>query len=357
MSFEITELRNSTVWQLYRMRDRIQLDPEYQRLGGIWTLESRQLLIDSILNGFDIPKLYLHKFSAPLEVGKRAYDFAIIDGKQRLETIWQFIDGGISLDSGFKYFKDSSVSAASMTYSELGHKYPELKADFDGYPLTAICIETDDLEMIEEMFSRLNEAVPLTAAEKRNALGGPIPVAIRKLAKEKFFTSCIPFSNRRYRHYDLIAKFLLAENSGKVVDTKKPYLDRFVASYAGESRSKVPPFVKKTDALLTRMTEVFVENDWLLQQVGMVVLYYLVFRFARDAGWPADQLSRKKFADFHDLRTKNRAKAEKDLATADYELIEFDQFGQSPNDGYALRLRLRVILAKAFGVSVKADDL
>jgi len=58
MKFEITDLRNCTVWSLYRMRDRILLDPEYQRLSDIWTMDKRQLLIDTILNEFDVPKLY-----------------------------------------------------------------------------------------------------------------------------------------------------------------------------------------------------------------------------------------------------------------------------------------------------------
>src|SRR5277367_1002854 len=106
MKFEITELRSSTVWSLYRMRDRIQIDPLYQRLSDIWTVDKRQLLIDTILNDFDIPKLYLHKFNRPLQKGSRSYDYSIIDGKQRLETMWSFIDGKIALAEDFKYFRD-----------------------------------------------------------------------------------------------------------------------------------------------------------------------------------------------------------------------------------------------------------
>ena len=91
MTFEISKLLKNTIWQLYRQRSRFQLDPEYQRLSDIWTLDKRQLLLDSILNGFDVPKLYLHKFPYPLKKKKKTFDYAIIDGKQRLETIWQFI--------------------------------------------------------------------------------------------------------------------------------------------------------------------------------------------------------------------------------------------------------------------------
>lgn len=67
MKFEISELRSSTVWNVYRMRDRIQLNPHYQWMSDIWTLDKRQLPIDTILNNFDISQLYRHKFYKPLK--------------------------------------------------------------------------------------------------------------------------------------------------------------------------------------------------------------------------------------------------------------------------------------------------
>jgi hypothetical protein len=288
MKFDITELHGNSVWKLYRMRDRIQLDPEYQRLSDIWTIDKRQLLIDTILNGFDVPKLYLHKFDKPLAKGGKTYDYAIIDGKQRLETMWSFISGAISLADDFECFKDSSVNAGGMTYTELGSAYPDLKVQFDSFPLTAICIETQDLEMIEEMFSRLNEAVPLTAPEKRNAYGGPLPRAIRQLSNEPFFLKKLPFPNLRYRHFDLATKFLLAEHAGKVVDTKKAYLDKFVLDFSDKPRTTMPKFLKQSKATVGEMATVFVAKDTLLRQVGMVTIYYHLFRLADEGGWSSE---------------------------------------------------------------------
>ncbi|HEN3664370.1 TPA: hypothetical protein U5E42_004211, partial [Yersinia enterocolitica] len=50
---ETTPLKNSTIMMLHAEKDEIQLSPEYQRLGGIWNKEKKQLLIDSILNDYD----------------------------------------------------------------------------------------------------------------------------------------------------------------------------------------------------------------------------------------------------------------------------------------------------------------
>jgi len=356
MKFEITELRSSTVWSLYRMRERIQLDPEYQRLSDIWTLDKRQLLIDTILNDFDIPKLYFHKFHRPLQKGGKSYDFSIIDGKQRLETMWSFIDGKIALADDFKYFRDSSVSAANMTYTELGKAYPDLKVQFDSFQLTVIAVETDELEMIEEMFSRLNEAAPLTAPEKRNAFGGPLPKAIRKLASDTLFTESIPFPNKRYRHFDLATKFLFAEYKGHVVDTKKAYLDEFVESFSHQPRTKMPRFLKKAQDNTARMASVFTHKDPLLRQVGIVTLYYHLFRIAAKEGW-LPEITRKRLADFEKLRQVNHNLAERDITRANYDLIEFDRYAQSPNDATAIRFRLRILLREVLKKDVATDDL
>ncbi len=357
MSFELTELRNSTIWQLYRMRDRIQIDPDYQRLGNIWAPDNRQLLIDTILNGFDVPKLYLHKFTKPVQKGGKSYDYAIIDGRQRLETMWNFIGGKIALADDFTFYEDDSVKLAGMTYQDLGKTHPELKADFDGFPLAVVLIETDDLEMIEEMFSRLNEAAPLTAAEKRNAYGGPVPVAIRKLAKEPFFTQSVPFPNKRYRHFDLVTKFLLTEHEGKVVDTKKARLDDFVDGFASEPRNKLLPFQKPVQQTVQAMHKVFADADNLLRQVGMVTLYYHLFRLARAEKWlPA--ITRKKLFEFDKERASNRILFELgETDEIDRDLIEFDGYAQSPNDAGAIRFRLKVMLNRVFGRDVELEEL
>ncbi len=351
---EISDLRQSTILYLYSDRKHIKIDPEYQRMGDIWTLEKRQLLIDSILNGFDIPKIYLHKFANPRMEGGVPVRYAIVDGRQRLEAIWKFIDGDYPLSDDFSYLNDPDVNVSGLTYKELGQKHPELKIKFDAYDLSVILIETDDIETIEDMFSRLNEAVPLSAAEKRNAFGGPIPIAVRSLGRHEFFKKRIPFSNSRYRHYDLAVKFLLFEDRGALVDTKKVYLDRFVKDWRDQKRPKPTKIQKSVKEVLDSMSGIFTESDPLLRSVGNVVLYFFLFRTALSEGWMRD-VSRKSLADFEEQRTENRRKAQEDLAAADYDLLEFDRYVQTPNDAYALELRFKILMKNAFGRKWELD--
>ena len=44
-------------------RKNIDMKPSYQRKGNIWSPEAKAYLVDSILNDYDIPKLYLADFT------------------------------------------------------------------------------------------------------------------------------------------------------------------------------------------------------------------------------------------------------------------------------------------------------
>src|SRR5687768_59510 len=80
-------------------RDQIDMTPGFQRRGGLWSSTDKAFLIDSILNGFDIPKIYIADFTyvdTHLNVNRKPY--AIIDGKQRLEAIFDFFDNRIVLN-------------------------------------------------------------------------------------------------------------------------------------------------------------------------------------------------------------------------------------------------------------------
>jgi Protein of unknown function DUF262 len=343
----ISEPDNSA-WKVFRTKDTIQIDPEYQRASDIWTEDKRQLLIDTILNGFDVPKIYFHKFTVPLIVGSKEYEYAILDGKQRLEAIWEFIEGKFALSRDFECLWDPALTkAAGQTYSELGKNYPDLRNSLDSYGLTVVCIETDDIEVIEDMFSRLNEAVPLSAAEKRNAKGGPIPIAVKGLANTNFFLSKVPFGNNRYRHFDLAAKFLLSTEKGLVPDTKKRTLDKYVIDWAQNAdRNSVPKFIDEATEILNSMAAVFTDKDRLLKQAGTVIVYFHLFRVARKDGW-LGSIERHKLESFDNTRLENRVLIERG-ENGDSELVEFDRYLQSSNDAYAVKIRLHILIKQVF---------
>ena len=367
--FSLGALPQSSVLVVYSDRHEIELAPEYQRISDIWTREKRQLLIDSLINGFDVPKLYFHEFSPYKKQDATEYRYAIIDGKQRLQTIWDFIDNKLVLADDFKYLRDDNVDLRGLTYKGLGTDHPKIKAKFDATTLPIVTIRTEDIDMIEDMFCRLNEAMPLNAPEKRNAFGGPLPAIIRSIASNAFFRRNVPFPDKRYRHRDMAAKFLLLEYASGVVNTKKVDLDAFVKNvkiWRSQNKKSASPVVvarlkTNTEKTMAHMAKIFTLNDPLLRQVGMITLYFHLFRFIKNH--EVGKVTREMLIKFEKARDKNRQLVEGTSETnteVNSSLIAFDQHSQTPNDAYAIRDRLEILLKyfkKHFKVEYKASIL
>ena len=344
-SIHISDYRNSSVLRIYSERDEIQTDPEYQRMGEIWTLDKRQLLIDTILNDFDMPKLYFHQLSEPKQMdGGRIFKYSVIDGRQRLEAIWGFINGQFPLAEGFEFLDRPTILVGGMTYADLAKEYPQLKMQLDSYTLPITTVSTDDLDLIEEMFLRLNEASPLNAAEKRNAMGGPMPEVIRSVANHSFFTTKVSFANNRYQHREMAARLLLLTQTSSVGDTKKVYLDDMVQQFKGNGDAEEANRIgEKVKRILDSAVGIFVNRDILLRAQGTTVIYYQVLKEALLDGW-SENMTRDRLSRFDQLRSENMAAAQDNIALANYDLLEFDRMNlQGTNDKSSIEFRTQTL--------------
>lgn len=341
---ETNPIQHSTILRIFSERDEIITDPEYQRNGGVWTLEKKQLLIDSIINNYDIPKIYFHQFSRDekKETGK---SYAIIDGKQRLEAIWGFVEGDFCLDDDFDYQDNPQLKLGGLSYDDLAKEYPKVLINFDSFVLPIVGVQTDDIDLIEDMFSRLNESAPLNAAEKRNAFGGDMVRAIRDVANHSFFTQKVRFNNKRYQHYEAAVKFLLVETSqhesNKIIDTKKVYLDSMTRRYKSGNSSVVDGFKSTVQDIMNRMASCYSNSDMLLRAQGSMVVNYLLFKWADENNI---SINRSWLLAFDQSVKDNRRLAETNYENANYELLEFDRLSQQgTNDASSIKERLRIL--------------
>ncbi|MFG1376541.1 DUF262 domain-containing protein [Xanthobacter autotrophicus] len=345
---ETSTLKNSTIMLLYSERSEIKMDPEYQRMGGVWTTEKRRLLIDSILNDYDLPKIYFHALS-PEEVSASGFRFAVIDGRQRLEAIWGFMDGLFTLSSDFEYQRDQQLSLGGLTYEDIAKQHPKIRVKFDSFvlPVVTVSIEGNDIDLIEDMFSRLNEAVPLNAAEKRNAIGGDVVRAITDISQHHFFARRVKFRNNRYQHREVAARFLLIEdslkNTNQIVDTKKVYLDGLARKYRNNSNEYVAEIKYKVLKIVDKMDAEFTDYDDLLSAQGILVVYYLIFRSAT-AHDEEERLTRRRLLDFRQKLAYNREAAINNYEGASFDLLEFDRLNQQgTNDASSIKERVRIL--------------
>lgn len=357
MSFvETSTLKNATIMLLHAERDEINLNPEYQRMGGVWTLTKKRLLIDSIINDYDIPKLYFHLLSDETQ-RKTGFRYAVIDGRQRLEAIWDFLDGKFTLAPDFEYQRDQDIDMSSFSYIDIAKRYPKIRIKLDSFVLPVVTVETegDDLDLIEDMFSRLNEAVPLNAAEKRNAIGGDFIASVNAIAAHPYFMDRVKFSSTRYRHREVAARMLLVEdslqNSKPIIDTKKEYLDGIAVRYKSGHGVYVSTLRDAVISVLDEMQKTFTSKDDLLMAQGSQTVYYLAFRTAKNHG-QLDFIDRTSLLKFRRDLSNNRDKAASDYESASFELLEYDRLSQQgTNDATSIRERYQT-LCRTLGISI-----
>ena len=159
--------KDTSEWSVRMLADfesRIKVDDEFQR-GLVWSSAQQALLIDSILRGFDIPKIFLRK----LPDGSPRL-FSVIDGKQRLTAIWQFLSNNLRLLKKADPFPDFGDLGGKL-WSEIPDNAKD-RLQFSN--LTVSKIEDAAGDEIRELFLRLQDGEPLNAAEKRHAATGPV---------------------------------------------------------------------------------------------------------------------------------------------------------------------------------------
>ena len=72
----------------------LSIQPKYQRRRTAWPVSAKTALLDTILNNFPLPPIYLRDYVD--DSGKRRKE--IIDGQQRLTSVFSFIADEFSLE-------------------------------------------------------------------------------------------------------------------------------------------------------------------------------------------------------------------------------------------------------------------
>jgi hypothetical protein len=143
----------------YFNEEKINLSPIFQR-GRVWTLKMRRELIKNIIRRRPIPAIFLYKD----EAGSK-YTYAILDGKQRLESILMYI-GSDNKELAIKTWRNyvfgqlhrQDVGFAvnlgdgrkSMRFADLDEK---VIRDLREYPIPTIEIALNENTQLDEIIS------------------------------------------------------------------------------------------------------------------------------------------------------------------------------------------------------------
>jgi hypothetical protein len=212
------------VQSLITMVEKEQLDiqPPWQRT-DVWSLKKKRELIKSLILGIPLPSIILHS---------RSRRMSIIDGKQRLLSIVQFVKNKYKLPK-FEVAPGNPLHACRGAYYDKDGKPslpPDVRRDFELREIPALLFEDVPESRLRNIFHLYNVAgTKLNAAEIRNAVyqanpihgvcyvlagegNGQVDLGIGGLEAQEAFAQNLratyPGASRRYQGVDFLARYL-----------------------------------------------------------------------------------------------------------------------------------------------------
>ena len=155
----------------YRSKSLV-LRPRFQR-NLVWNIEHKVSFLDTILRNLPFPEVYFCDGDLDLKAQKTTT--WVVDGQQRLNTIFDYVDGNIDLS------KQNITPFSELT----GDK----QRDFLNYAIVVRSLGSQDEQQIKEIFQRINSVgYALNSVEIDNALyeGDFISIAKELVATDDF---------------------------------------------------------------------------------------------------------------------------------------------------------------------------
>lgn len=271
MEFKSQAFTVSDLYNWYRSGE-LFLQPKFQRR-KIWKPIAKSYLIDTLLRGLPMPKIYYRMQVNPSTV-KSVRE--IVDGQQRLDAIFGYVDNQFAVrkshgEAGGKRFRDLDPDVQNRIL------YYDVAAD--------LLIGADDAQVLQ-IFARINSySLTLNAQEKRNAKY----FGLFKEAAYRLGTTHVAFwTNRRILTDANIARMAEAELSSELLvgliaglQDKKKSLNKYYEQY-----EDVFPNQRAIELQFERTL------SWLDEQVGSYLaktafsrrtLFYSLFMATSDA--------------------------------------------------------------------------
>ncbi|EKJ91623.1 Protein of unknown function DUF262 [Bacteroides finegoldii] len=266
-----------SVFQLKRRWEKtpsmLDLTPPFQR-NLVWSSKQKSELIESIIMGIPLPAFYVKENPEGV--------YVVVDGKQRLSTLFDFIDGKFKLE-GLSILKDHVKSY----FSDLS---PIEQNKIEDYTLTINVIKAPTSDRVTfDLFDRVNRGgTNLNNQEMRNALyQGTSTRLIDELAENMNFLDAtentIPPKHMKDRYLILrfLAFYMWNEHLSVDIET----------GLRLEYKSNLEDFLGKTMAYLNNLTS----QDKLIARLKIVFndcMYYAAkyvvplggFRLPSDGG-------------------------------------------------------------------------
>lgn len=230
---------------------QLELNPRFQRR-PVWTDKAKSFLIDTILRGKPIPKVFIRQ---KINVTTKSSIREVVDGQQRLRTILSFIK------DGFVVSKRQNPTYGGALFSQLPE---DVQAQILSYEISVdLLINLPDSEILD-IFSRLNSyAVVLNEQEKINADHfGPFKALADKIGHKyyDYWTKQGILTSKqimRMLEVNLVADLLIALLEGiKAKKQVKKFYDIYESSFDHDTEDLEARF----DHVITAIATIYPEG-------------------------------------------------------------------------------------------------
>lgn len=211
----------------WHKKGEMVLEPKFQRR-SVWSPKARSYLIDTIIRGKPIPKIYMRQDINPKT---RRVTREIVDGQQRLRTVLSF------LEDGFAILRVHNEEHGGKCFSELEE---ETQREVLKYEFSVDLLQDIPDQEVYDIFARLNTySVTLNAQELRNAMHfGEFKTTVYTLSNEfmTFWQVNEIFSDYkilRMAEAEFVSELLMAMSMG-IRERSKRLIDNFYKEHDDE---------------------------------------------------------------------------------------------------------------------------
>lgn len=234
------------------LNNDVTFDSPVQRPADQWNNDQKTLLIHSILMDYDVPSVY-----AVEDKTKESMTYSIIDGKQRLNTLFEFVSDQFTLNKNTPTVRvdGREYDLSLYNYSELPENLQDVIND---YQLNMIYFIDITEEEIFEMFYRLNNGKPLSTQQKAKSRMDMSAISfINQISDNEFVKNKLKLNDNQRRNGD---SEVILELAMMLIDeeyTSGKYNAKDASKYMETLNTKSEEFLTKIKSTLDYLNEVY----------------------------------------------------------------------------------------------------
>ena len=253
-------------------RGNIIFTHKLQRREGVWSKQSKSLLIDSLLRGYPVNPVY-----TVLDDKQ-----AVIDGVQRLSTCYSYINDGFALSKDLE-----PLILDEQTYEISGKKFSKLddpvKDELMSSQIQVYEITNYTDKEVRDMFSRLNGGKPLNTVQKLTpVMSDELSDVIFDIISKPFFEKVLTSAQLKSSVDQSIAIEILMlseiSNEYDFGSFSKKDKEKFIEYYNNKISEEKVNFIKQA---LDKLDDVFDDNVK-IPKTSISFVIYTYYRCFKD---------------------------------------------------------------------------